>query len=80
MKPDTLRRHLKATPFKPFNLRLKNARTLTVQQPNFASLSPDGGTLLLWANESELGEIVNLETVTRLKLQPRSSHNTSRNI
>ena len=72
MKPSNLRLHLEATPFKPFNLHLENARTLKVLHPDFASLSPDGWTLVLWAKDGGLYEVVDLDAVTSLELLPRS--------
>ena len=73
MKPAHLRLHLGAAPFKPFNLHLENGRALTVHHPEFAVLSPDGWTLVLWGKDGGLYEIVDLEAVTSLELLARPS-------
>lgn len=74
MKPANLRLHLEAAPFKPFNLHLENGRTLKIQHPDFAMLSPDGWTLVLWGKDGGLYEIVELDAVTSLELVPRTPH------
>ncbi len=71
MKPAHLRLHLGAAPFKPFNLHLENGRVLTVHHPEFAVLSPDGWTLVLWGKDGGLYEIVDLEAVTSLEILAR---------
>lgn len=71
MKPTNLRHQLEAMPFKPFNLHLENGRTLKVEHPDFVSLSPDGWTIVLWAREGGIYEVVDLDAVTSLELLPR---------
>ena len=70
MKPANLRHPLEAMPFKPFNLHIENGRTLKIQHPDFAMLSPDGWTLVLWGKDGGLYEMVDLDAVTSLELLP----------
>lgn len=58
-------------PFRAFNLHLENGRTLKVNHPDFASLSPDGWTMILWGREGGIYEVVDLDAVTSLELLPR---------
>ena len=72
MKPANLRLHLEAMPFKAFNLHLENGRALKVNHADFASLSPDGWTMILWGREGGLYEVVDLDAVTSLEMLPRT--------
>lgn len=45
---EEIRRLLTATPFRPFEIVLSNGNRYAVPHPDFVSISPKGGRILLW--------------------------------
>jgi len=63
MTKEAIKRHLEASPFQPFTLRLTDGRACPVPARDFASLSPNGRILVVYTDE---GSGVRLLDVARI--------------
>lgn len=74
MESDSLRAHLHAAPFKPFDLHLSDGRRLTVKHPELVAFAPSRREIFLWTSEHS-HEFVDLDQVTSLAINRRPAAN-----
>lgn len=73
MVPNDIRAALKAEPFRPFEVRLNDGRSLRVPHPDFASLSPGKWDLIVWHQGGEGGyDFVDIGSITSLRYPARN--------
>ena len=70
-----IREAIKAQPFQPFEIRLSDGRSHTVNHPEFAMVSPDGMELLFVADDQGIHQIyvpliTEIETLSSRPAQP----------
>jgi hypothetical protein len=51
MLSETIREHLRATPFAPFAIQKNDGRRFEVPHPDFAAVSPKGGQIVIFHPE-----------------------------
>jgi hypothetical protein len=54
MEAAAIRDAIRATPFRPFRLRLADGRALHVPHPDYISLAPNGRQLVVYSLESRM--------------------------
>jgi hypothetical protein len=69
MSADELRRLLNAVPFRPFTVYLPSEKTFSVPHSDFASLAPNGRTLIIWLQNSGAFDILDVPLITRLEVE-----------
>jgi hypothetical protein len=51
MTIEQLRAAYKATPFRPFTIRMADGRTFPIPHPDFLSMSPSGRTVIIYQDD-----------------------------
>jgi hypothetical protein len=69
MSADELRRLLGAVPFRPFTVYLPSERAFRVPHSDFASLAPNGRTLIIWLQQSSAFDILDVPLITRVEVE-----------
>jgi hypothetical protein len=69
MSADELRKLLHAVPFRPFTLYLPSEKAFKVLHSDFASLAPNGRTMVVWQDESAPMDILNVPLITRVEVE-----------
>jgi hypothetical protein len=66
---DTIREHLRASPFEPFVVQMTDGRKFEVPHPDFAALSPKGTTLFVFRNDAD-GSGISFSTLLIASVEP----------
>ena len=69
MTTEQLRTAVRASPFRPFTIRMADGRSFAVSHPDFLSVSPAGRTVVIY-NEDDSASIVDLLLMTELEMSP----------
>jgi len=72
MTSEQLRAAHRATPFRPFTIRMADGRAFPIAQPDFLSMSPVGRTVVIY-HADDSASIVDLLLMTELELSPPSN-------
>jgi hypothetical protein len=72
MTTEQLRAVHKATPFRPFTIRMADGRSFNVAHPDFISVSPAGRTVVIY-NQDDSASIVDLLLMSEIELSPPTS-------
>lgn len=67
MTIEQLRNVIRASPFRPFTMKLADGSRLRVKHPEFVSFSPAGRTAIVWS-EGDSFEIVDLLLVASIEV------------
>ncbi len=76
MNANELRDLLQARPFRPITIRMGSSKTYSIPHPEFAALSPDGETLIVWLRRQGGHDVLDvplIESVTVRKRAPGRS-------
>ena len=77
MLGSTVKEFARASPFLPFVLQMNDGRRFTVRHPDFISVSPKGGKVIVYdANENET-HLSGLLVASVQPVQPRKSRRTA---
>ena len=68
MKPDEIRNLLRATPFRPFKIFMVSEKMFSIPHPEFALLTPPGRTLVIYNNEDEALELLDVALIARAEV------------
>jgi hypothetical protein len=66
MAPDRVRDALQAMPFKPFTVEIAGEKRIPVKHPDFSQLSPAGRTLVVFGDNDEWMEIIDVFPVANV--------------
>ena len=77
MRADELRTLLRATPFQPFTVYLPSDKAFPVRHPEFAVLTPPGGTLIVLHGEDNGFDLLDVRLITRAEVQGLKSAENS---
>ncbi len=69
MSVDELRDLLNAVPFHPFTVCLECDRAFRIADPDFALVTPQGGTLVVAEDLSDRVELVDVALITRVEIE-----------
>ena len=64
-----IRELLRNMPFVPFDLHLANGKVVRVQHPDFATLQPAGRIMIVWRQNGEDFEIIDLLLVNNVAVE-----------
>ena len=73
MKADEIRTLLKAAPFRPFTVYLAGDKSFRVPHLEFASLSPTGRTMIIFYNDKEAFEILDVPLIAWIEVHETTS-------
>lgn len=68
MAPDQVRKVLQAVPFRPFTVKIAGQRRVPVKHTDYAQLSPAGRTLVVFSDDDDAAEIIDVLLITSLSL------------
>ena len=68
MSADELKRLLHAVPFRPFTVYLPSDKAFRIPHSDFASLAPNGRTMVVWQHESAAMDILDVPLITRVEV------------
>ena len=68
MIAEDLKQLLRAQPFQPFTLYLASEKAFGVRHPEFASLSPQGRTLIIWRQRGGF-DLLDVALIARVEIQ-----------
>ena len=68
MAPDQVRKILNAVPFRPFTVEIAGGREVPVKHIDYAQFSPAGRTLVVFSDEDDAADIIDVFLITRLGL------------
>ena len=69
MNAAELKQVLHATPFRPFTVHLARDKAFSVPHEDFAALSPNGRTLIVFRKEDGVFDILDVPLIARLEVQ-----------
>ena len=73
MKANELRKRLRTTPFHTLTVCLGSNKTYTIPHSEFAALSPDGQTLVVWPSDGGGMDVLDVRLIERVEVRKRSS-------
>ena len=68
MAPDQVRKVLQAVPFRPFTVEIGGQRRVSVEHTDYAQLSPAGRTLVVFSDDDDAADIIDVFLITSLSL------------
>ncbi len=68
MAPDQVRKVLQAVPFRPFTVEIGGQRRVPVKHTDYAQLSPAGRTLVVFSDDDDAADIIDVFLITSLSL------------
>ena len=68
MLADELRALLRAVPFRPFTAYLPSDRAFSVPHPEFAALTPQGRTLIVFHGQDNGFDLLDVPLITRVEI------------
>jgi len=74
MAPDQVRKVLNAVPFRPFKVEIAGGREVPVKHLDYAQLSPAGRTLVVFSDDDDAADIIDVFLITRLSLAKAPTH------
>ena len=66
MAPDQVRKVLQAVPFRPFTVEIGGQRRVPVKHTDYAQLSPAGRTLVVFSDDDDAADIIDVFLITSL--------------
>ena len=66
MAPDQVRKVLQAVPFRPFTVEIAGQRRVPVEHTDYAQLSPAGRTLVVFSDDDDAADIIDVFLITSL--------------
>jgi hypothetical protein len=69
MTTEQLRTAIRATPFRPFRIRMADGRQFQIPHPDFLSMSPASRSVVIY-HPDDSASIVDLLLMTELELSP----------
>ena len=66
MTKEAIKEHVSAAPFRPFAVRLPDGRTYDVPGPDYANLSPNGRTLVVFTEGGNGVRVLDLALITKI--------------
>jgi hypothetical protein len=66
-----LRAAYRATPFRPFTIRMADGRAFLIPHPDFMSMSPSGRTVIVYQDDESFS-ILDLLLMTEIDMSPAS--------
>jgi len=73
MNVNELRQLLQARPFRPLTLRMGSNRTYSIPHPEFAAMSPDGETLIVWLSREGGADMLDVALIESAEVRKRAS-------
>ena len=73
MKANELRKLLRTTPFHTLRVCLGSNKTYTIPHPEFAALSPDGQTLVVWPSNGGGMDVLDVPLIERVEVRKRAA-------
>ncbi len=71
MAPDKLREALDATPFRPFTVEVAGGKRIPVKHVDYTRLSPAGRTLIVFTDDDDSMEMIDVFLISNLSLGGR---------
>ena len=68
MAPDQVRKVLQALPFRPFTVEIGGQRRVPVKHTDYAQLSPAGRTLVVFSDDDDAADIIDVFLIKNLSL------------
>ncbi len=68
MAPDQVRKVLQAVPFRPFTVEIGGQRRVPVKHTDYAQLSPAGRTLVVFSDDDDAADIIDVFLIKNLSL------------
>ena len=72
MNPNELKQLLQASPFRPIKICTGSNKTYSIPHPEFAALSPDGETLIVFLSGRGGHDVVDVPQIERVEVRKRS--------
>lgn len=72
MNPNELRQLLRASPFRPIKVCTGGNKKYSIPHPEFAALSPEGDTLIVFLPERGGHDVVDVPQIERIDVRKRS--------
>lgn len=66
MAPDKIREALRILPFRPFVIEIAGGKRVPVKHPDYAHLSPNGRTLIVYTNDDDAMEMIDVLLVSNV--------------
>ena len=66
MTKEAIKEHVSAAPFRPFAVRLPDGRTYDVPGPDYANLSPNGRTLVVFTEGGNGVRVLDVALITEI--------------
>jgi len=66
MTKEAVKEHVTAAPFRPFAVRLPDGRTYDVPGPDYANLSPNGRTLVVFTDGGNGVRVLDVALITEI--------------
>ena len=73
MVPAELKQLLHASPFRPFTVYLPSDKAFRVAHEDFAALSPNGRTLIIFHTDDDAHEILDVPLIARVEVHASES-------
>ena len=73
MAPDKVREALRMMPFRAFTVEVAGGKRIHVKHPDYAQLSPAGRTLVVFTNDKDAMEIIDVFLITNLSYDSRQT-------
>jgi hypothetical protein len=67
-----LRELLQARPFHPLTIRMGSNKTYSIPHPEFAALSPEGETLIVWLSREGGANMVDVSLIESVEVRKRA--------
>ena len=69
MVTDRVREALRTLPFRPFTVEIAGGKRVHVKHPDYAQLAPNGRTLVVFTNDRDAMEIIDVMLVGNLSFE-----------
>jgi hypothetical protein len=68
-----LKQLLQARPFQPLRIRMGSNKTYSIPHPEFAALSPDGDTLIVWLRREGGHDSLDVPLIESVEVRRRAA-------
>ena len=73
MNANELRKLLRATPYHSLTVCLGSGKSYTIPRPEFAALSPDGQTMVVWPSDGGGMDVLDVPLIERAEVRRQAA-------
>ncbi len=73
MAPEKVREALRMMPYRAFTVEIAGGKRIHIKHPDYAQLSPAGRTLVVFTNDKDAMEIVDVFLITNLSYESKQT-------